>query len=65
MFGEGTRGGHSDADWRRATQARQRSRETSSGVTPRKTGIRPKKKKEIQRTVRNDFVLLTIYMYAE
>lgn len=24
MFGEGTRGGHSDADWRRATQARQR-----------------------------------------
>lgn len=45
MFGEGTRGGHSDADWRRATQARQRSRETSSGVTPRKTGIRPKKKR--------------------
>lgn len=49
MFGEGTRGGHSDADWRRATQARQRSRETSSGVTPRKTGIRPKKKRDTSK----------------
>lgn len=44
MFGEGTRGGHSNADWRRATQARQRCRETSCGVTPRKTGIRQKER---------------------
>lgn len=64
MFGEGTRGGHSDADWRRATQARQRYRETSSGVTPRKTGIRPKKR-DTSKNSKKRLRFTHIYMYAE